>query len=274
MWTKERITEDLQELRILPGDSVLVHSSMRALGAVEGGADSVIEALLEAVGPEGTVAAPTFANARKTAESEAVPNSDSVAIDRVGILPARLLQHDGSARSGHRALSFTAVGKNAGFITSEAPFHYPLGSNSPLAKLYQLNAGILLLGVGHEANSAIHLAEVWADVPYGRRKAVVLNEKNEWQDMFGSPECSRGFHKIEPVLRQARILREGYVGNAPSQFMRIQHAVSLAIEMLKGDPEALLCDNGDCPHCTLARRFAAKQDSSRMRARRRDESES
>ena len=259
MWSKQRILDDLRELRINPGDSVIVHASLRAVGKVDGGADAVIEALLETVGPEGTIVVPTFSHGRKTSENASIPAADSVATDILGILPERLARHPYARRSSHRALSFTAVGKNAEFLTSNAPFHFPLGANSPLARLYQLNGGILLLGVGHEASSAIHLAEIWADVPYGRRQAVVLNEKEEWQEMLGSPECSRGFRKIEPVLRHARILREGYVGNAASQYMRIQFAVSMAVEMLKGNPESLLCDDPACEACTHARRFTAEQ---------------
>ena len=152
-----------------------------------------------------------------------------------------------------------AVGANAQVLTANVPFHYPLGSNSPLARLFQLNGGVLLLGAGQEENASLHLAEVWANVPYGRRLAQVLSEDNGLQEMEGSPGCSAGFPKIERVLRQARILREGYIGNARSQFMRAQHAVSLAAEMLRGSPESLLCNNPACEACTLARRFTADQ---------------
>ena len=259
MWTGERIVEDLQDLRVLPGDSLIVHASLRAIGRVEGGADALVEALLEAVGREGTIVAPAFSNAARVEVSEDPPPADAVDVDLVGRLAERLGRRPDALRSRHRAYSFAAVGKNAGFITTEAPFQYPLGSNSPLARLYQLNGGILLLGVGHEASSAIHLAEAWANVPYLSRRAMAPSEAGEWQEMMGSPGCRRGFTKIEPVLRHARILRAGTVGNAASQYMRIQHVVSMAVEMLKGNPESFLCDNPDCASCTHARLFTREQ---------------
>ena len=255
MWSKERIREDLEELRILPGDSLILHGSMRSVGEVKGGAESVIDALLEIVGPEGTIMAPAFSNVRRIREGDQVPQAGDIHSANIGILAVILASRPDSARSRHRAFGFTALGKNAEFLTANAPFHFPLGANSPLAKLYQLNGGILLIGTGHNTNCAVHLAEAWADVPYGRRKAIVPNEQEEWQEMQGTPECSRGFRKIEPVLRQARILREAYVGNAPSQYMRIQYAVTMAIEMLRGNPESLLCDEPDCAPCTHARTF-------------------
>jgi aminoglycoside 3-N-acetyltransferase len=250
MWTKERIREDLGELRVLPGDSLIVHASLRGIGKVEGGADSVVEALLETVGPEGTIMVPAF----RARDGE----NDSPDPAPLGALAERIALHPDAKLSAHPILSFSAIGRNAEFLTSEAPLHYPLGTNSPLARLYQLNGGILLLGVGHEASSALHLAEVWADAPYARRPASFAGEDGELVEMMGSPECSQGFGKIEPVLRQARILREGYVGNAPSQYMRMQYAVTMAIEMLRGNPESLLCEIPACPHCTLARKFTSE----------------
>jgi len=277
MWSKERIQEDLRDLRIREGDALIVHASLRAVGKVEGGADTVIDALLEVVGPEGTILTPTFNYARldpagwaeppqdphelERLRAEA-PVSDEVSVEPVGILAERLRLRPDAHRSRHPLLSFAAVGRNAAFLTDSAPFHYPLGTNSPLARLHQLNGGILLLGVSHAANSALHLAEIWADAPYARRATRVKTGAETWEEMEGSPECSAGFTKIEPVLRQARLLREGYVGNAPSQFMRIQQVVSMALAMLRGDPEALLCENPYCRWCAHARRFTAPSDSS------------
>ena len=226
---------------------------MRSIGRIVGGVDSLIYSLLLAVGSEGTILVPTFA---RLAATESANSRD---VEAMGILSDRIRARAGASRGSHPILSFAALGKNAAFLTENTPFHYPLGTNSPLARLYQLNGAILLLGVGHNANAAIHLAEVWADAPYARRQARIQTGQESWEEMEGSPECSAGFAKIERVLRQARILREGYVGNAPSQFMRIQHVVSMAAEMLRGDPEILLCDDPSCEPCTLARRFTAEQ---------------
>lgn len=245
MWKRERLVSDLQAMRVREGDSLIVHASLRAIGRMEEGADTFLDALLEAVGAQGTVLIPAFRLER----------------DRESDFPAPcLLQREGAVSSRHPLLPFAALGANAAFLTAGAPFHYPLGTNSPLARLHQLNGGALLIGVGYAAHAALHLAENWADAPYARRRRLVRVEEDAWQEMEGSPECSAGFGKIEPVLRQARLLREGYVGNAPAQYMRLQQAVSMAREMLCGNPESLLCDAPDCEPCTQARRFTRRQD--------------
>jgi aminoglycoside 3-N-acetyltransferase len=270
MWTKQRITDDLFDLGITAGDTLLVHASMRAVGPVEGGADTVIETLLDLVGPDGTLMAPFFNPAnRLRADSDPVNfagpeepfREDTADVSTVGILAQRLGSRTGARRGAHPSLSFAAVGHNAAFLTENAPFHYPFGTNGPLARLHQLNGRILLLGVGHTVNSSIHLAEVWADAPYARRKCAVRTGEETWVEMEGSPECSAGFARIEPILRQARIVKSGYVGNASSQVMRAQFVVSMAMEMLRGRPDCLLCENPACEHCALARKMTRPQDA-------------
>jgi aminoglycoside 3-N-acetyltransferase len=245
MWKRESLICALREMGVREGDSLIVHTSLSAVGQIEGGADAFLDALLEAVGAQGTVLVPAFRLEK----------------DRESDFPAEcLLQREGAVCSRHPLLPFAALGANAAFLTANVPFHYPLGTNSPLARLHQLNGGALLIGVRYAAHAALHLAENWADAPYARRKRAVMVDTGIWQEMEGSPECSAGFGKIEPVLRQARIVREGYVGSAPSQYMRLQQVVSMAREMLCGNPEALLCDDPDCASCVLARRFTRRQD--------------
>ncbi len=276
-WTKERIIDDLRELGAREGDTLLVHASMRAIGKVEGGADTMVDALLEVLGPEGTLLTPAFNAGNRvpekwaTADIRSLPalysNSDTpefvegISLGQVGALAGRVHARSDS-RGSHPTLAFSALGRNAAFLTGDAPFHYPLGTNSPLARLHQLNGGILLVGVDQTVNASLHLAENWADAPYSRRKAMIRMPDQTAMEMEGSPECSAGFAKIEPVLRQARILRTGYIGNAPSHLMRAQYVVSMAMEMIRGNPESLLCDNPDCSACTLGRKFTSQQDAS------------
>jgi hypothetical protein len=74
----------------------------------------------------------------------------------------------------------------------------------------------------------------------------------------GSPECSRGFGRIEPVLRQSRNLREGYIGNAHSQLLSQPALVSMGIALLQGERSFLLCDRPTCRACALARKLNAE----------------
>ena len=276
-WKRDRIVEELRELNLRAGDTVIAHASIRAVGEVEGGADTVLDALLEILGPEGTLMAPAFNRGNRALESLAAAEiryraaSDSghnesqfikgVSRGQVGIFAERLHARPEAKRGDHPTLSFSAIGRSAAFLIDRAPFHSPLGTNSPLARLHQLNGSILLIGVGHAANSTLHLAEHWADAPYARRKATVRMPDSSIREMDGSPECSAGFAKIEPILRQARITRSGFVGNAPAQLMRAQFVVSMAMEMLRGNPESLLCDDPACAACAHGRKLASPMDS-------------
>jgi aminoglycoside 3-N-acetyltransferase len=277
MWNQTQIIDDLRDLGLSSGDNVLVHASLRKIGEMTEGASTLLDGLLTVVGPEGTVLTPTFTDNGDPAEWRRPP-ADAEELERlrnmmpvfdyattpvdthtVGIFPEILRRHPAAKRSNHPAVSFAAIGANAEFLTRNAPFHFPLGSSSPLARLHQVDGWVLLLGVPHTVNTSIHLAEVWADAPYIHRSSTLKTAEDGWSVMRGSPECSAGFGRIEPILRQSRILREGYVGNAASQLMKQRAVVSMAISMLQGHGAALLCADPDCPWCSLAHKFTAAQ---------------
>jgi aminoglycoside N3'-acetyltransferase len=176
----------------------------------------------------------------------------------MGVFSEALRTRPGAQRSNHPTHSFAAAGGAAQALVRSAPFSFPLGSGSPIAALHDADGWALLIGVGHEVNTSIHLAEVWANAPYIHRPARIKTGPDAWSVMNGSPECSEGFIKIELVLRQARLLRRGYIGNAPAQLMKMRELISMAIAMLQGDPESLLCDRNSCRACSLARTFTAE----------------
>jgi len=276
MWTEDQLAEQLHALGVREGMSVLAHTSMRAIGPIDGGAETLLWAFRRVLGESGTLMVPTFTpQFTDPAESEGAPESASeveslrdaipifdaaitpAAQIAVGIFPEVVRGHSEARRSSHPVVSFAAIGPEAEYFTEDAPFHYPLGTNSPLSHLYDRNGCVVMIGVGHESNTSLHLAEVWADVPYVHRSVRVKTVQGEWVEMLGSAECSDGFTRIEPVLRQARILHSGPVGDAPSKFMRVREMVSMAVSMLQGAADALLCDDPNCPWCKVARKFAA-----------------
>jgi aminoglycoside 3-N-acetyltransferase len=277
MWKMEQLIADLQDLGLSEGAAVLVHASMRAVGPVEGGAETLVKAFQQVLGPEGTLLVPAFTPDHGDPAEWRTPPETPEALERlraetpvfdlrttpadaasIGVFPEIVRRFPEAQRSYHPVVSFAALGASAAFLTQNAPFHYPLGSESPLARLHQLNGWVLLIGVGHEVNSSLHLAEVWADVPYIHRTSTIRTGQNRWSEMQGSPECSDGFGKIEPLLRQARLLRRGYIGNAPSQLMRQREVISMAVAMLKGAGDSLLCNDLNCPWCRVARKYTAE----------------
>ena len=277
MWTQQHLVEDLQRIGLTEGANVLVHASLRAVGAIEGGAETLARAFRQTLGPSGALLVPTFCeDHRDPAEWETPPEeaelermreivppyvheSPSTTLRSTGVFPEIVRQQPDALRSEHPAFSFAAIGANAAFLTQNAPLHYPLGTGSPLARLHQLDGYVLLIGVSHAVNSSVYLGEVWGDAPYIHRSRTLKTGAGEWTSMKGSPECSAGFVKIEPLLRNCRVLRHDYIGNAPAQLMRQQAVVSMAIALLQGNAAALLCNDAQCAACNLARRFTAEQ---------------
>ncbi len=278
MWTQQQLVDDLKDIGLPSGSAALVHASLEAIGPIEGGPETLAAAFREVLGAEGTLLVPTFSFDRRLSHRRGLPTDPEQSATREEERPWPFWQLDGSSppsfqgsfgeailqqpdvrHTEHPAFSFAALGAEAEALTSHAPFHYPLGSDSPLTQLHQRNGWILMIGVGHSGNTSLHLAEIWANVPYVHRTALLKTATGDDLTMLGSPECSAGFVKIEPLLRQSRILRRGYIGNAESQIMRQQQAVSMAVAMLQGNPSALLCEDPACRACTLARRMSSEQ---------------
>ncbi|WP_121821888.1 aminoglycoside N(3)-acetyltransferase [Halostella salina] len=178
--TPDRIKSDLRDLGISDGDTLIVHASLSSLGWVPGGAPAVVDALLAAVGDDGTLVTPTHSfqcsdpsnwsnppvpeSWHGTIREQAPAYRPAVTPTRgVGAVPECFRNYPDTVRSRHPTLSFAANGPDAAAITDGHSFDYPLGEGSPLARVYDRDGRVLLLGVGHDVNTSLHLAEYRAD---------------------------------------------------------------------------------------------------------------
>ena len=199
--TVSSLTADLAALGVPRGGTVLVHSSLRALGWVVGGAEAVVEALLAALGPEGTLVVPSFSTGRTDPVRWARPpvppewwqviRDEMPAYDprvsstrQMGAIADCALRWPGTLRSAHPHLSFAANGPRAREVVDPHPLPFGVGDESPLARLYDLGASVLLLGVGYANNTSFHLSEHRASWP-GRRTyregaAVLVDGQRQW----------------------------------------------------------------------------------------------
>jgi aminoglycoside 3-N-acetyltransferase len=210
--TVSSLTNDFRKLGIQPGMTVLVHSSLSKLGWVCGGEVAVIQALHAALGPEGTFVVPTHTAhlSDPTAwQNPPVPTNwweiikENMPAYDPAITPSRKMgaiaecfrKMPGVIRSDHPHTSFAAHGPKAELIIRNHQLHHCLGEGSPLARLYDLDAWVLLLGVDHTSNTSIHLAEYRAnykgkDVTQygapvshnGQRKWVIFEDINNLDD--------------------------------------------------------------------------------------------
>ena len=161
---KKQFIADMRELGIKPDDTLLVHSSLKSLGRVEGGADTVIQALIESL-PDGTLLMPSLSWQAVSKDNPifSVLNTPSC----VGIIPETFRKYPNVLRSINSTHSVCAYGKNAEKITSRHSMDTtPVGENSPFRLLPNYQGKIMMLGCGLKPNTFMHGVEEAANLPY------------------------------------------------------------------------------------------------------------
>jgi aminoglycoside 3-N-acetyltransferase len=176
---RDQLVADLRSLGVRRAQDLLIHCSLRQVGWVEGGAATLLSAILEVSGPEATLVVPTqttwnslSSNAFRAAiaglDAEeraryvaAMPGFDPMSTPSVGMgaVAEHLRTRPSASRSSHPQTSFAAIGPGAHACTSVHNLDCHLGDQSPMGWLYAADAAILLLGVGYSACTAFHLAE-------------------------------------------------------------------------------------------------------------------
>lgn len=163
MYTKEDLKQHLQQMGLTGTETIMIHSSMKAIGEVEGGADTVIDALMEYF-QKGLLLLPTH-TWKQMSEEYCVfdPQTEPAC---VGIIPNLFMKREGVVRSLHPTHSIAAFGVRAAqYIQGEEAVMTPCAPNGCWGRLLEEEAKILLIGVTHTRNTFIHgIEEMW-DVP-------------------------------------------------------------------------------------------------------------
>ncbi|MFP4590356.1 MAG: aminoglycoside N(3)-acetyltransferase [Halobacteriales archaeon] len=180
--TRGRLTAALRDLGVSPGETLIVHSAMSALGWVCVDATTVVDALRAAVTDRGTLVVPTHTGQYTDPAAWRSPPIPSEWVETVieqrppfrpGVTPARgvgavpecLRTYPGAHRSRHPTVSFAAWGRDAEAVVADHPYDGGLGAGSPLEAVSERGGRVLLLGVGHDVNTSLHLAEHRATYP-------------------------------------------------------------------------------------------------------------
>ncbi|WID96574.1 aminoglycoside 3-N-acetyltransferase [Bosea vestrisii] len=184
--TRASLAADLAKIGLVPGDAVMVHAAVSKVGRLLDGPDTIIAALSDAVGPEGTV----LAYADWEARYEDVVDEDgrvppewrdhippfdpqrSRAIRDNGVLPEFLRTTPGALRGGNPGASLVALGAKADWFTANHPLDYGYGAGSPLAKLVEAGGKVLMLGAPLDTLTLLHHAEHLADIPGKRIRRI------------------------------------------------------------------------------------------------------
>jgi aminoglycoside 3-N-acetyltransferase len=135
----------------------------------------------------------------------------------------------------HPALSFAAWGQYAGVVTAGHSLDYGLGEGSPLARVYELDGHVLLLGVGHDRNTSFHLAEYRAGgSPATTEVAAILEDgRRVWREYRDIALDSERFAVLGSDFETTGAVRRGRVGQAEARLFRQRAAVDYAVGLLE-----------------------------------------
>jgi len=239
---KDDIKTGLRKLGLKKGDSVGVHSSLKSFGHVEGGADAVINALLETVGEDGNIVMAT--HSANLGKDERTPEEIAMGVSwlmkilpydpdktpvRTGIIPEIFRKRKGAIRNSHPSNSITALGSKAKELSEDWD------------RLLDMDGYILLIGVGLESCTAMHLAEKRVQFPEHIRQKITPPKwfvekysEGRWEWDFGPyPDFAK---LTEPCLERG-IMKTIKVGEATLRLVKLKELIDLYVEYLKNDPD-------------------------------------
>lgn len=241
------IRDQLLSLGVEPGGVLVVHTAFSKVAPVEGGPLGLIEALLAAVGPTGTLVMPSMSD-----DDEHPFDIARTPCANMGIVADTFRRLPGVLRSDNPH-AFAAYGPRAAELTAPHPIDVPHGHDSPPGRAYDLDAQVLLLGVGHDANTTIHVAENLAGMRYFRPQHVTVLENGhptrvDYQEL---DHCCQNFALMDDWLgdRQHR----GVVGRAEARLARSRDIVDTAMRHLRENETVFLHPAGVCEECDDAR---------------------
>ena len=243
--TQAEIKAALEQAGIARGDVVLGHFALSRFGYIEGGAEGLIDTLLSIIGADGTLVMPTFT----FSWIGRLPYDPQVTPSRVGAVTNCFWKRDGALRSDHPTHSFAAMGKHAANLLAGHDYtHSPLSPNSPLSRLADLDAKILLFSPP-TTNTMMHVGEYHAGLPMqdylcpilegGTRREVVIPDC-PWHVRF-----TRAYEKLYARGQVSDVA----LGEETVRTMRCRDAIDAQAEVMRETPEYLLQPGCDCPYC-------------------------
>lgn len=251
--TVSSLAADVRDLGVEAGDTLLVHSSLSAIGWVCGGPQAVVDALREVVTDAGTLVVPTHTPQYSDPagwSNPPVPDDweDTIREERpayrpevtptwgVGRIPECFRSYHDAVRSDHPVFSFAAWGADAEAVVADHGLDYGLGENSPLARVYERDGDVLQIGVGHETNTSLHLAEHRADVPAettSNRVPVIADGRRTFVEYEDVETSTEDFTEVGAAFERQVGLSEGTVGAATAKLASQPALVDFAVEWME-----------------------------------------
>ncbi len=251
---KQDIMNVLSEVGVTKGQAIMVHTSLSKLGFVCGGPQVVIEALIESVGAEGTIMMPSQswknldpATGVHWEEPEQwwqiirdnwpAYNKDITPTNTMGAVAEMFRRWPGVLRSDHPARSVAAYGKYANYLTKDHDLSNIFGEGSPFEKLYELDGYVLLIGVGYDKNTSLHLADARANYPSKHNctehSAVMENGKRVWKAYDTLFVNGEDFVQIGEAFEKEGKVHKALLGNGTVILMSQRELVDFAVKWIE-----------------------------------------
>jgi aminoglycoside 3-N-acetyltransferase len=259
--SREELAEALRTLGIVPGDMLMVHASVRAVGEVAGGPDQIHLALKDALTADGTLmmyaSCPAYYD--EVGRGHLSPEEERELLEKLpafdpftaraqrdnGTLVEFLRTYPGCLVNPHVA-RFVVWGKRAGHLISHQPWNYAFGHGSALDRFVQLDGRILLLGCDHDTVTFLHHAEHIVEIPGKRvsrfRVPVAENGRRVWREMEEFDTSDEGAHPNWPPRFFARLVdtclartnnEGGRVGDAKCFLLNARGLLEFALGVMK-----------------------------------------
>lgn len=246
---RSELTEQVRGLGVQPGSVLVVHTAFSEVAPVEGGPHGLIEALRAVLEPSGTLVMPSMSD-----DDDHPFDTNATPCLGMGVAADTFWKMPGVMRSDSPH-AFAAIGPKAADITAPHPVEAPHGLNSPVGRVYELDGHVLLLGVGHDADTTVHLAESLAGVRYRLQKyAIVLADGKPTRCEYGEIDhCCENFRHLDEWLEAGGRQRRGVIGHAEARLARSRDIVEAAVARLQENETAFLHPAGLCGECDEAR---------------------
>lgn len=260
-WTFEDLCDHLRtSCGVRAGDILIVHSSAAVIGPAERGPVPTVHALKEVVGQDGTLLLPVFCSPRPDGIFK-IKRTPS----RVGLITEAFRRSEGVRRSRHPTHSVAAWGKRAEEFLAGHEQTTALGVDSPFHKAAKAGADILMIGCHLTTCSLVHVAEAVVRPPYlgkvfypGYDRTLTLIDYDGTEMQFppvDNPGDSANFTVVQEELERRGMIQHCKVGSAETLKFKAMDCLNTAVELVRKDPGALLCDSPRCGVCSAARKI-------------------
>lgn len=248
MYDKSILEKQLVQLGVKRSGVLFVHSSVKSVGKTQNGADTILDALIGAVGEEGMLCCATHTWNTVGSKTDVFDPKNTPSC--TGILGMVLLEREGAVRSLHPTHSMAVYGKGAAeFVSGEQYCHSPCPREGCCGKLLDADAQVLFLGVPLTKNTFIHGVEEWCGIKNrlsAEHKCYIVMENSELFEAnfaFHSapiPDVSQNYGKLLPVFRAEGIAREGKVGDADCVLCSCRDMYDVTSRLLRDKPDLFL----------------------------------